>query len=58
MSSFWLDTKAYYDKVHRKITASNKWILELPTELLERKFALEVSSLYISGWVETEQKGE
>jgi len=55
MGSFWLDIKAYDDKVHRKLTASNKRILELPAETLERKFALEVSSLYIPDWVDAEQ---
>lgn len=56
MDSFWLDIKAYDDKVHRNLTgASNTWILKLPAEILERKFVLEVSSLYIPGWVETDQ---
>jgi pyruvate-formate lyase-activating enzyme len=33
----------------------NDWILKLPGEMLERDFTLEVLSLYISGWVETNQ---
>jgi len=56
IDSFWLDIKAYDDKVHHDLTgASNKWILKLPAEILERKFVLEVSSLYILGWVEIDQ---
>jgi len=56
MDAFWLDIKAYDDEVHRELTgASNKRILELPAEILERRFVLEVSSLYIPGWVETDQ---
>jgi len=56
MDAFWLDIKAYDDEVHLRLTgASNKRILELPAEILERKFFLEVSSLYIPGWVETDQ---
>ncbi|MEM2339564.1 MAG: hypothetical protein QXW83_05120, partial [Nitrososphaerales archaeon] len=35
--------------------ASNKWILKLPEEILNRGFVLEVSSLYIPNWVETDQ---
>ncbi|MEM2876096.1 MAG: radical SAM protein [Candidatus Bathyarchaeia archaeon] len=56
VDSFWLDIKAYDDGVHRRLTgASNKWVLRLPSEVLERGFVLEVSSLYIPGWVETDQ---
>ena len=56
MDSFWLDIKAYDDKVHRDLTgASNRRILKLPYEVVERDFVLEVSSVYIPGWVETGQ---
>jgi len=56
IDSFWLDIKAYDDDVHRRLTgASNKWILRLPEEIVSRGFVLEVSSLYIPGWVETDQ---
>lgn len=56
IDSFWLDIKAYDDKVHKRLTgASNKRILRLPGEILDRGFVLEVSSLYIPGWVETDQ---
>ncbi len=56
IDSFWLDIKAYDDKVHKRLTgASNKWILRLPREMVDRDFVLEVLSLYIPGWVETDQ---
>lgn len=56
IDAFWLDIKAYDDGIHRKLTgASNKRILELPTKIVERGFVLEVSSLYIPSWVETDQ---
>ncbi len=59
IDSFWLDIKAYDDKIHRRLTgASNKWILKLPAEILNRGFVLEVLSLYIPGWVETDQIGK
>lgn len=56
LDSFWLDIKAYDDKVHQNLTgASNRKILQLPAELTEKGFTLEVSSVYIPGWVETDQ---
>jgi len=56
IDSFWLDIKAYDDKVHKRLTdASNKWILRLPREIVDKDFVLEVLSLYIPGWVETDQ---
>ena len=59
IDSFWLDIKAYDEKVHRNLTgASNKWVLKLPAEIAERYFVLEVSSVYIPGWVETDQIGK
>ena len=56
MDSFWLDIKAYDDGVHRRLTGcSNERILGLPSEIVERSFTLEVSTVYIPGWVETDQ---
>ncbi|MEM1525299.1 MAG: radical SAM protein [Nitrososphaerales archaeon] len=56
IDSFWLDIKAYDENIHKRLTgASNKWILKLPEEILNRGFVLEVSSLYIPNWVETDQ---
>jgi len=34
---------------------SNEWILRLPYEIKKRDFVLEVLSLFIPGWVETDQ---
>lgn len=59
LDSFWLDIKAYDDDVHRSLTgASNKRVLQIPSELAERGFTIEVSSVYIPGWVETDQLGK
>jgi pyruvate-formate lyase-activating enzyme len=59
IDSFWLDIKAYDEKIHRRLTGvTNRWILTLPTEILDRNFILEVLSLYIPGWVETDQIGK
>ncbi|MEM2784337.1 MAG: radical SAM protein [Nitrososphaerota archaeon] len=56
IDAFWLDIKAYDNEIHRKLTGvSNKWILKLPEEIKDRGFVLEVASLYIPGWVETDQ---
>ena len=56
VDSFWLDIKAFDDTVHRRLTGvSNKRILELPQEITDMKFVLEVLSLYIPEWVETDQ---
>ncbi len=56
IDSFWLDIKAFDDRVHRRLTGvSNTRILKLPAELRDRGFTLEISSLFIPGWVETDQ---
>ncbi len=56
IDSFWLDIKAFDGEIHRKLTgAENKWILRLPEEILKRELTLEVLSIYIPGWVETDQ---
>ena len=59
IESFWLDIKSYDDNFNRNLTgASNKWVLKLPAEIVERCFVLEVSSVYIPSWVEIDQIGE
>lgn len=59
IDSFWLDIKAYDERVHRELTGvSNEWILKLPAEIIDRGFVLEVSTVYIPGWVESDQIGE
>ena len=56
VDSFWLDIKAYDDKVHKWLTGvSNEHILKLPYEIRKRGFTLEVLSLYIPGLVEARQ---
>ena len=58
VDAFWLDIKAYDDEVHRRLTGvSNARILQLPEDLKERGFVLEVLALCIPGWVETDQIG-
>ncbi len=56
VDAFWLDVKAFDDKVHAWLTGcTNRWILKLPEEMLRRGFVLEVLSLYIPSLVETDQ---
>ena len=58
VDAFWLDIKAYDDEVHRRLTGvSNARILQLPADLKERGFILEVLALCIPGWVEADQIG-
>ncbi len=58
MDSFWLDIKAYDDGVHRRLTgSSNERVLGLPSEMVERGFTLEVTTVHIPGWVEVDQIG-
>jgi pyruvate formate lyase activating enzyme len=59
VDAFWLDIKAYHDRVHVWLTGtSNAEILKLPQAMMERGFVLEVLSLYIPGLVETDQLRE
>jgi pyruvate-formate lyase-activating enzyme len=56
LDSFWLDIKAYDGEIYRKLCGTtNKWVLEAPAQILDRGFILEVLSLYIPNWVETDQ---
>lgn len=59
MDSFWLDIKAHDDGVHRRLTgSSNERVLGLPSEIVERGFTLEVTTVHIPGWVEADQIAE
>lgn len=59
VDSFWLDIKALDEDTHKWLTGcSNRGILTLPEEMLERGFVLEVLSLYIPTVVETSQLRE
>jgi pyruvate-formate lyase-activating enzyme len=56
LDAFWLDIKAYDEELYRKLCGTtNEWILKTPAEILERDFTLEVLTLFIPGWVETDQ---
>lgn len=56
IDSFWLDIKAWDRDIHKELTGvENDWILKLPEEILKRDFTLEILSLYIPNWVETDQ---
>jgi len=56
LDSFWLDIKAYDEAVYRRLCGtSNETVLRAPAEILSRGFTLEVLTLFIPGWVETEQ---
>ena len=58
VDAFWLDIKAYDDEAHQWLTGcTNRWILQLPGEILRRGFVLEVLSLYIPRLVEADQLG-
>lgn len=56
LDSFWLDIKAYDEETYRRLCGvTNRWILKTPEWIVDRGFTLEVLSLYIPGWVETDQ---
>jgi len=56
LDSFWLDIKAYDEEVYQRLCGTtNEWILKAPGEILKRGFVLEVLTLFIPGWVETDQ---
>lgn len=56
VDSFWLDIKAYDEKVYKRLCGTtNSWILDAVEEILRRNFTLEVLTLYIPRWVEDDQ---
>lgn len=56
LDSFWLDIKAHDPDVYRRLCGTtNEWILSAPERILDMGFVLEVLSLYIPNWVETDQ---
>jgi len=56
VDSFWLDIKAFDGDTYRRLCGTtNEWILKTPEWILDRGFTLEVLSLHIPGWVETEE---
>ncbi len=56
LDAFWLDIKAFDETVYRRLCGTgNETVLRAPAEILARDFVLEVLTLYIPGWVETDQ---
>lgn len=56
IDSFWLDIKAFNPEVYKKLCGtSNKTVLKSLTEMVELNFTVEVLTLYIPGFVETDQ---
>ena len=56
VDAFWLDIKAYDPQKHRWLTGcANDRILRLPEEIVKRALVLEVLSLFIPGFVETDE---
>lgn len=56
VDSFWLDIKAFDDKIYKKLCGTtNEWILKAPQELAARDFIFELLTLFIPGWVEDDQ---
>jgi pyruvate-formate lyase-activating enzyme len=56
LDAFWLDIKAYDARIYRRLCGTgNETVLRAPAEILARGFTLEVLTLFIPGWVETDQ---
>ena len=56
IDSFWLDIKAYDKKIYKELCgADNETVLKAPELIVDMGFILEVLTLYIPGWVETDQ---
>jgi len=56
VDALWLDIKAYDPKTYRKLCGTdNRTVLEAVPKSLDAGFTLEVLTLYIPGWVETDQ---
>jgi len=56
VDSFWLDIKAFDPVIHKKLCGvDNHRILDLPKQVQQFGFQLEVLSLFIPRWVETDQ---
>ena len=56
LDSIWLDMKAYSEDTYKYLCGTtNKWILELPAQILDMGLVLEIVLLYIPGLVEVNQ---
>jgi pyruvate-formate lyase-activating enzyme len=56
VDSYWLDIKAYDNKIYKKLCGtSNKTVLDSVCHIVDLDFTLEVLTLFIPGYVETDQ---
>ncbi len=56
VDAFWLDIKAHNPKIYKKLCGtSNKTVLDSISLSHDAGFVLEILTLYIPGWVETDQ---
>jgi len=56
LDSFWLDIKAHDPDLYRRLCGTdNATVLAAPAEILKRDMVLEVLTVYIPGWVETDE---
>ena len=56
LDSYWLDIKAYDEKVYRKLCGThNKTVLNSVNEIYKRNFVLEILTVYIPNLVELDQ---
>jgi pyruvate-formate lyase-activating enzyme len=59
VDSFWLDIKAYDEQIYKKLCGtSNETVLNSLSHILELNFTVEILTLYIPGFVETNQHKE
>jgi pyruvate-formate lyase-activating enzyme len=56
LDAFWLDIKAHDADLYRRLCGTdNATVLAAPAEILQRGMVLEVLTVYIPGWVETDE---
>jgi pyruvate formate lyase activating enzyme len=56
LDAFWLDIKAHDADLYRRLCGTgNATVLAAPAEILRRGMVLEVLTVYIPGWVETDE---
>jgi pyruvate-formate lyase-activating enzyme len=56
LDAFWLDIKAHDADLYRRLCGTgNATVLAAPAEILRRGMVLEALTVYIPGWVETDE---
>ena len=56
LDAFWLDIKAHDADLYRRLCGTdNATVLAAPAEILRRDMVLEALTVYIPGWVETDE---